>query len=229
MALIEERFFQEPVACGNALALDLTACLAQAIDQRGQASMAVSGGTTPKWVYPVMATQEIPWQKVMITLTDERWINPDHEDSNERIVRDMLIAGKAKKAMFSGLKNDADSPEAGQKNCEEQLRRFLFPLDAVFLGIGEDGHIASLFPGFTNPGSDDHCQSVAAPSGSHPRMSLTSVALLNSRRIFIVLTGKEKRSVYKQAKHQGPVQTLPLRLVLHQERVPVTVYLSEKS
>ena len=223
----EERYFQNIEPCGEAMALEIAAQLRMAIDVREKASLAVSGGRTPIYVLPVLAAQNIAWKQVSVTLTDERWVDPHHDDSNEKLIRRRLMTGDAGIVSFAGFKNAAETPEKGWKICEESLQQFPLPLDVVFLGLGEDGHIASLFPGSVHQNSQHLCVAVAAPDGSHSRISLTPAAILAARHIMLILSGDRKKAVYELAKRPGPVADLPVRLVLHQDKVPVTVFIAD--
>jgi 6-phosphogluconolactonase len=204
---------------------DIAACLTEAIATRGQASLAVSGGKTPQHLLPVLAQKKLAWERVCVTLIDERWVAADHPNSNESLARRLLMQGPAAKAHFVGLKTDHADPHEAQGAVEAALATLNWPLDAIFLGMGEDGHIASLFPDLNNwleaPG---RALGVAGSEKRQPRMSLTPAALLNSRHIFVVINGPEKRATFDAAMKPGPVGEYPIRLVLQQKQVPVTIY-----
>ena len=223
----EERYFQNIESCGEAVALEIAARLKKAIDVRDVASLAVSGGRTPIHVFPPLAAQNIAWKQISVTLTDERWVDPHHDDSNEKLIHRHFMTGAAGSVLFSGFKNAAETPEMGWRTCEDSLQQFPFPLDVVFLGLGEDGHIASLFPGNIHLNNQRLCAAVAAPDGSNFRMSLTPAAILNARHIMLILSGARKRAIYEKAKRPGPAEDLPVRLLLHQDTVPVTVFIAE--
>ena len=212
-------------ACARRLGEDLVACLQDALEKRERASFAVSGGRTPEHIFPVLAEKDMAWDRISVTLTDERWVEPIHPDSNEGLARRLLLQGPASAARFIGLKTAAENPQDGREGSEAALSTLDWPLDAIFLGMGEDGHIASLFPG-----SDDwmdapgRALAVAASDQRQARMSLTPSAILDSRHIFLIITGPEKRAVYDAALKPGSVGELPVRLILHQDRVPVSVY-----
>ncbi len=209
----------------RAFAEDVSGCLREALDQRGRASLAVSGGRTPEHIFPLLARERLSWDRISVTLADERWVASDHPDSNEGLARRLLMQGPVAAARFVGLKTAAENPHDGREGSEAALSTLDWPLDAIFLGMGEDGHIASLFPG-----SDDwmdapgRALAVAASDQRQARMSLTPSAILDSRHIFLIITGPEKRAVYDAALKPGPVGELPVRLILHQDRVPVSVY-----
>jgi 6-phosphogluconolactonase len=193
--------------------------------RRGVGALAVSGGRTPRRVLPLLAKEPLAWDKVVVTLTDERWVALDHADSNEAQTRSLLLVGPAARARFIGLKTAAAAPEAGRAECEARLGQIPWPLDAVFLGMGDDGHVASLFaddPAWrAAPG---RCVGVPATSGRGARLSLTPAALLDSRRIVLVVAGMAKADAYRRARRPGPTAALPIRCILHQEQAPVTVF-----
>jgi len=120
--------------------------LKETINKRGRASMAVSGGSTPKTLFEKLSSLNLDWSKVDLTLVDDRWVDTDNKDSNELLVKTHLIKNKAEKVNFISLKNDAKSAKEGVSMSEEALKSFSMPFDIVILGMGEDGHTASLFP-----------------------------------------------------------------------------------
>lgn len=212
--------------CVECFAEDVADCLKVGIKARGRASLAVSGGRTPEHIFPLLSRINLPWDKISITLADERWVDADHPDSNEGLARRLLLQGLVLKAHFVGLKTEHNDPFDGSEECEAALATLDWPIDALYLGMGEDGHIASLFPG-----TDDWLNApkrafpVGASGSRQPRMSLTPSTLLNSRHIFLVITGPEKCAIYEKALQPGPVVELPVRLILHQNNVPVRVYI----
>jgi 6-phosphogluconolactonase len=226
VAMLEERFFKGLDACAQAVADVLGDDLDAAIAARGQASLAVSGGRTPRTVFPLLAARNVAWNKVSVTLIDERWVAADHVDSNEKLAKEYLLRDRAKGTQFIGLKTPDATPEEGLKACEEGLAIIPLPLDTVYLGMGEDGHIASLFPGAKALSQElGLCAATVAPNGV-PRISFSPETLLNARHLVLMLSGAKKRAVYETAKKPGPVVELPLRLILHQDQVPITVFIS---
>lgn len=222
--MIEERSFDSLTALSQALAGESAAILAQGLAARGRAFMAVSGGRTPANYLPVLARQPIDWARVVVTLTDERWVGSDQIDSNEALVRKTLSATGVE---IVGLKTDHASPRAAKDECETRLAQLPWPLDLILLGMGDDGHIASLFPGDLDwPQVRGRCHAVAAAGARQARMSLAPVALLDARQIFLAITGSTKERMLRKALSPGPSAEIPARVVLCQKSVPVRVFLA---
>ena len=213
----------------NQLHADILKELGEGIADRDVASMLLSGGTTPGPLYQKMSESEFDWEKVVFAPTDERWVEPDHPDSNEKLVRETLLLNKAAAANFIGLKSDGDTPADGLEKTEEKLSNFPLPIDVVLLGMGEDGHMASLFPGLddTKFALSEDCQSlcygISRGNGEVDRMTLTLKCLLSSKRVFLLFFGEKKLSVFKNAASEK-TETLPVSYLLHQDKVPVSLY-----
>jgi 6-phosphogluconolactonase len=226
-----EHLFIDGALAAADMARRIEVILSDAIAARGGASIALSGGRSPRPALEALSQAPIEWEKATVALVDERWVAPDHADSNERLVRETLIKGAAAKARFVGMKNGAANPQAGQAECEAAYGALPWPLDIVLLGMGEDGHTASLFPEATElaEGLSTGALTVAVtpPAAPHQRMSMSAAAILNSRHIFLQIGGAAKKAVYDRALEGGPVEELPIRLALCQHRVSVEVWISE--
>jgi 6-phosphogluconolactonase len=213
----------------QALAADVAQTLARAIDARGGASLIVSGGKTPVKFFEQLRARPIEWRRVCIALADERWVDPSDPGSNEKMVREVLLKERAAEARFAGLKNAAPSPDLGAVSAWETFARIPRPFDVTLLGMGDDGHTASLFPGSPNlsialaASAAAGCVGMWSRSAPQPRLSLNLSALLDSRRILILIEGAGKLSAYEAAAGAGPVEAMPVRAVLRQSRVPVEV------
>ena len=211
------------------LATLIAGSLTAAISARGLASLVVSGGRSPVRLFEILRTQPLDWDRVCVALADERWVSPDDPGSNERLVRDVLLKDRAASARFLGLKNGAPTPDLGAVSAWETFARVPRPFDAVILGMGDDGHTASLFPGSPNlPSALNQaaaagCVGMWAPVAPQPRLSLNLTALLDSRRIVVLITGESKWRTYAAACAPGPVEDMPIRAVLRQSRTPVDV------
>ena len=229
---VHEHRFPDATALAHALVGELKVDLEEAIGARKSASLVVSGGRTPTRVFQQLRAEKIDWKHLWITLADERWVENTSEDSNERLVREHLLVGAAAAARFVGLKNPAPTPEAGAEWAWRALSRVPRPFDVVVLGMGADGHTASLFPGSlalaraldvtVAPG----CVAVNALAAPHARVSLNLAALLDTRRIVLHIEGDAKWQVYQRARTPGSAAELPVRAILHQKEVPVDVFWS---
>ena len=219
--------FANPEDLAVALSDNVAEQLRAAITDRGEASLVVSGGSTPQPFFEHLSQQPLPWGQVRVTLADERWVPADHEASNERLVRHHLLVGEAGAATMVGLKSSASTPEEGREACEQTLAQISRPFDVVILGMGGDGHTASLFPDAPelaaglDAATPETCLAVRPPAAPHARMSLTLRALLDSRRLILHITGEGKQAVYRRALEPGPAEELPIRAVLASGRVEV--------
>jgi 6-phosphogluconolactonase len=221
--------FADIEAVSRALADQIAASLKTAIAARGLASLVVSGGKSPIKLFEALRIQELDWSRVCIALADERWVDPSDPASNEKLVREVLLQGSAAAARFLGLKNGAPTPDIGAVSAWETFARVPRPFDTVVLGMGDDGHTASLFPGSPNlpsalnPTAVAGCVGMRAPVAPQPRLSLNLSALLDARRIVILITGDAKWRTYLAAGAEGPVADMPVRALLRQTRTPVEV------
>ena len=229
---VHEHRFPDSLALIHALSGEIKVDLDEAIAARATASLVVSGGRTPVRLFAQLAEETLDWAQVWVTLADERWVDVTSEASNERLVREKLLTGHASAAHFVGLKNPAATPEAGADWATRALTRVPHPYDVVLLGMGEDGHTASLFPGSLalaralDRALAPACIAVNALTAPHARISLNLAALLDARRIILHIEGESKWQVYQRARAAGSEAELPVRAVLHQKEVPVDVFWS---
>jgi len=230
MSTIHEHRFPDTNALTHALAGELQVDLQEAIAVRGAASMAVSGGRTPAALFKQLSNEKLEWQKVWVTLVDDRWVDVTDEASNERLVKNALLQNQATQAHFVGLKNAAETAQAGVEWCWRTLTKISRPFDIVMLGMGDDGHTASLFPGnihlrqaltLTEPAG---CVAMTAPVEPRDRISLNLSAILDARRIVVLIQGESKWAVYQRARSAGAVTELPIRGVFQQQQVPVDIF-----
>ena len=224
--------FSDRTSLVEELAGKIGELLKKGIATTGRASIALSGGSTPVALFERLSLLDIPWKNVDVTLVDERWVETTEEDSNERLVRTHLLQNRAAAASFTGMKNTAATAGAGEKGCEKQLQNISRPFDVLILGMGGDGHTASLFPGAeklaaaTAMDSGRTCMALAPLTAPHERMSLTLPAILDSRQLFLHITGQGKRDVLNQALGDGPLEEMPIRFALKQQSTPLSVYWS---
>jgi|TARA_B110000879_G_scaffold183946_1_gene243153 6-phosphogluconolactonase len=221
--------FENASALDIALSEKVSGLLGASIASQGSASLVVSGGRTPMGFFHLLSQQPLDWSKVTVLLADERWVNADHADSNEKLVRENLLINEASQANYLALKNSADQAVDGEAECEKALAE-LGAFTVLILGMGDDGHTASLFPGSDalaagldmNSGRD--CIAVTPLNAPHQRMSLTLPRLLNSQQIVIHISGASKQQVLSQAQSGDDVMELPIRSILQQQRAPLSIY-----
>lgn len=213
------------------LALAISRQLTEGISARGEASLVLSGGRTPLLLFELLAKSDIEWKRVKITLADERWISENHPRNNGGQVRSLLLQGRAEGATFYPLYSGAPTPQEGVKWANRQLAHH-FPslFDVVVLGMGEDGHTASLFPGSKGLeealGDETTSGTVAIESDllEEQRITLSLNRILMSRHLFLQIVGDRKRDVLRRAFTPGEIRELPIRAILDQQRSPLTIY-----
>jgi len=193
--------------------------LAAALSARGRASLVATGGRSPGPVFDRLAASDaIDWRRVVVTLSDERCVGPDDPASNAKVVRERLLIGRAAKAHLLPL---WPAPAAAAAALAA-----LQPFDAVMLGMGEDGHIASLIPG--DPGLEDALTTEdltrAVPAGLGkppvPRITLSLSALRNARATFLLIAGEAKRGVVERALAG---EDLPVGRLISQSKAPIRI------
>lgn len=212
------------------LARTISEALGEAVAARGVATIALSGGRSPRAVLEALREMPVDWAKVIVTQVDERWVDPAHAESNERLIRETLLTGPAAAARLVPMKNDASDAYAGQAMCETAMAALPWPVDIMLLGMGEDGHTASLFPDAAELQEGLITQAltlaITPPAAPHQRLSLSLHAILNSRLVILQIGGAAKEAVYREALAGGPVETMPIRAVLLQDATPVSVWIS---
>ena len=215
------KVFDSKKAAAVALAEHIADRLESAVTQRGEASLIVSGGTSPLATFRALRRHKLPWHKITVVPSDERLVPPDHEDSNEGMILRELVQEEAAAARLLSL--------AGTGTLEASpLADLTRPLDIVVLGMGDDGHTASLFP--DSPDIADALRSTEDCILQQPahlevkRLSLTPALLLDAREIVLLFFGSKKRAVYERAQAGGRIAEMPVRFVLQQHKVPVFAY-----
>ncbi|HXQ10365.1 MAG TPA: 6-phosphogluconolactonase [Caulobacteraceae bacterium] len=227
----DDRLFDDMASLSAALALEITTRLADAVAARGRASLVATGGTTPGPLYDALASEPAPWEQVEVTLTDERWVGPASAESNESLVRRRLLVDRAAAAAFVPLKSSDATARDAEIAVDAALKAMPRPFDVLILGMGDDGHICSLFPHApelriaADPAAALVC-AVKRPgaAGAAKRLSMTLPAVLGSRWIALLIEGKHKLDVVAEAREPGSIAELPVRAVLGQSETPVEVW-----
>ncbi len=228
-------------ACNSAaelawqLADTIAQSLHQAINLRGHAVLAVSGGKSPIALFEALRVLPLEWKRVTVLLVDERCVPHNHADSNTALVRQHLLKDDAAAAtflpFFEKLPDTLDDAALNQlvEAANRRLATQPWPMDMAVLGMGDDGHTASLFPGA--PGLRQALNSsgpvawVRPATAPHARLTLTLPALLATRELALAISGASKLAVFQQAR-LGADEALPVSLILNQHQTPVSVWLA---
>lgn len=224
--------FKQRELLDSALADKVADILTKAIKSNGKASIAVSGGSTPKGFFHALSKKKLAWHAITITLADERWVDNDSTDSNTKLVHEHLLQNEAVQAKFFHLKEGEFLTDETLVDLNLVAEQELLPLDVLILGMGEDGHTASLFPC-----SDEITQCLALDSPAllkvtpktapHQRISFSLAALVKSKHTFLHITGFGKKQVLAAALAGQESTEMPIRAFLQTPDVNTQVYWAE--
>lgn len=212
------------------LADKVAASLSTAIASRGTASIAVSGGSTPKLFFQELSTRDLDWSKVTITLVDERFVPADNPRSNHLLVATNLLQNKATAAVFQPLYQAAGSVEDAAKLATTATQAIGNPFDVAILGMGGDGHTASFFPGGNNlavaldPTTPRGIITMDAEGAGEPRLTFTFSSLQDARLLVLHIEGESKKDVLTKAEGNGDEADMPIRAILRRAASPVDIY-----
>ena len=201
------------------IAEDVAGQLEAAISERGSATLAVPGGTTPAPFLEILSKADLDWSKVRVMLTDERFVPESSERSNTRLLRGTLLQNNAAAATLVPFYKEADKPEDVLGDLTDAISAAL-PLDVCVLGMGADMHTASLFPEADRltEGLDLSGTAVLlpmrAPGAPEPRLTLTAPVLRDAQNIHILIAGDDKKTAFEAAMIEGPLSEAPIRVVL---------------
>ncbi|WP_415757601.1 6-phosphogluconolactonase [Pseudomonas sp. LT1P18] len=211
--------FKSPVLLADGLALNVAKQLSDAIDARGTATLVVSGGRSPVAFFQNLAKQKLDWSKVVITLADERWVPVEHADSNAGLLKRYLLQGPAAKAQFLSLYSATANLELAAEQADRLLAE-LPPIDVLILGMGDDGHTASLFP--NSPNLSDalkadgtrRCYPMLAPTVPRQRLTMSRALLASAKTTVLSISGQSKLTTLSAALAGDDVAAMPIRAFL---------------
>jgi 6-phosphogluconolactonase len=217
----------------EAVAGDVAFIIESALDARGQALIALPGGKTPLGIFPHLAAKKLKWKNVTIIPTDERVVPVTSPLSNVAALAKAFLPLGAR--VFPVVSEAAADYRAAGKAADARLQDLQWPLDLVWLGMGEDGHTASIFAG---PDLDEalHGPKTRRALGVLPdplpqeapvaRVTLSRAAILGARTLTIVITGDEKRALLEKAIADGPLSTAPIGRVLAEAHQAIDIHWS---
>jgi 6-phosphogluconolactonase len=214
------REFDTAQQLADALAVNVAERLKRAIDSNGLATLVVSGGRSPVAFFQSLAVQPLDWSRVVISLADERFVPTEHADSNAGLLQRYLLQGPAAKARFLGLYSVAASLDEAALAADRALAE-LPPIDVLVLGMGDDGHTASLFPDSPNLSEaldlqgERRCLPMLAPSVPHQRLTLTRRLLASARLPILSVSGQAKLDTLRTALAGDDLAGMPVRAFLN--------------
>ena len=215
---VEPRFADSAHQTALELAETVAARLKDRLRIAERASLAVSGGSTPIPFFQALSCKDLEWGRVDVVLADERWVDETDADSNTRLVNANLLQNNAAVARYFSLKQKGETPEEGLEYVRTALAHLTLPLDVLILGMGDDGHTASLFPDAPElahamaPESQEAVLATTPPSQAQRRITLTYALLCGAGFTALHLKGGDKLDTLKRAmKHPDDVLSMPVR------------------
>jgi 6-phosphogluconolactonase len=211
------------------LSLRIGQLLTQSISENGCASIAVSGGRSPIGLFEELSKINLDWSKVELTLVDERWVDAKNENSNELVVRKHLIQNQATQVKFFPIKNSAKNSKEEQVLHEQVLQKIKLPFDVIILGMGEDGHTASLFPcckeltQAMDPNNQQKCIVTKPKNAPYERISLTFSTISKAKNLILHIRGSSKLQTFELAMTLKDANKMPIYAFMEQ---PLEIYWS---
>lgn len=225
--------FDDRETLANEVAGDIGFIIEKAIETNGKAELALPGGRTPVPILETLAKRDFDWSKVRVFPTNERIVPEGSEHSNYEMLQRILGSVGATVEPLIDHSQNWSTKEAGQ-SADARLAGLSWPVDLVWLGMGEDGSTASIFPGqmddAINAPKSRRAVGVspdpAPPSAPYDRVTLTRAALLSTHTMIVTLAGQPKRDVLEKAIKDGPLSSVPIGRVLAEVDLPLDVYWS---
>jgi 6-phosphogluconolactonase len=230
MSRIARHDFEDRTALAEALADRVTQALSDAIAERGRATLAVSGGSTPARFFDALCRRQLAWDQVTVLLVDERFVPETHERSNQRLVTTGLMRDKAARARLVPLYNAAPDADLAADRAGAVIASLPRPFDAVILGMGTDGHTASFFPqgdrldDALSDAADRPVIAMRAPGADEPRLTLTWPWIADARFLALHIEGAAKAATLAEAQAGSDERAMPVRAVLKRAQTPLDIY-----
>jgi 6-phosphogluconolactonase len=237
--MIQTDFHRREFADAEALAHGLADWTAErlraAIAARGVALLIVSGGKSPARFFELLSDMELDWTRVAVTLADERRVADDSPRSNARLAREKLLRNRAAAANFTPLADVRLPGDQELAAASARVAHLPLPADVVVLGMGDDGHTASWFPGAEglaeamDPGARQLVAPIVAADAGEPRLTLTGRVILRARAIALEIEGEAKLATFATALEFGPEEAMPIRAVLRRATDRLTVFSAKRA
>ena len=232
MENLRENIFTDKTKLELELAEEISQKLDLELKNKGEANLLVSGGSTPKKLYEILSNKKIDWKNVSIGLIDERFVATNTEESNELLIKNTLLKNKAADAKFIGLIFNLNDYKENLNITISKHKPFYKSITCSILGMGSDGHTASLFPNFEEVYTDDSIYgdkmiiNTKATSEPSKRISYTKAKILSSKHLFLYFNGKEKLDVFNSAKKNKNASIRPISAFIHQNINTLNVFYS---
>ncbi len=237
--MIQTDFHRREFADAEALAHGLADWTAErlraAVAARGVALLIVSGGKSPARFFELLSDMELDWTRVAVTLADERRVADDSPRSNARLAREKLLRNRAAAANFTPLADVRLPGDQELAAASARVAHLPLPADVVVLGMGDDGHTASWFPGAEglaeamDPGARQLVAPIVAADAGEPRLTLTGRVILRARAIALEIEGEAKLATFATALESGPEEAMPIRAVVRRATDRLTVFSAKRA
>ncbi len=232
-ALLDEYFFAHSDVLLQRLTDYCANVLRTAIAKHGATTFLVSGGKTPQQLFRQLSLVDLPWQQVTIALIDERCVSVKHEKSNAKLVYENLLQNRASVARFVPMFDSSVNADEALQLCESRYRQLPAPIALALVGMGNDGHTASWFPGAEQlreaMTTEQWCVRLLAPGLSASdipnRFTVSLSALARAEKIVLLISGQDKKHVYTQALAGDDIGQMPVRALLKHK--PMAVFWAE--
>ena len=216
---VQAHEFRSPALLAEGQAQAVAEQLRAAIAARGTATLVVSGGRSPVAFFQSLVKQALDWSRVVVSLADERWVPVEHAESNAGLLKRYLLQGPAAKARFIGLYSAAANLEAAAEQADQRLAE-LPDIDVLVLGMGDDGHTASLFPGSPNLAAALQVDGrrriwpMLAPTVPHQRLTMSRALLASASFTVLAISGQSKLATLNAALAGDDLAAMPIRAFL---------------